>query len=199
MKKSTFLELFRPFCWMFYTTVILLALALALGWTCEQLESGVPIFAQYAETVTGVAGCVERTRFCSGMLFVMIVMVEFLSRFKDDDWCITFCSIIQTFRLHQFLRRQDSPVVTAISGVSATADNSRVNRSFNRAVRKSIVDVRLDKTTVLINLPHSQQAQEVFNSIAPSLKEHLSSNLEDYFFSGATRYKNTLVFEGKKR
>ncbi|MFT9391711.1 hypothetical protein [Leuconostoc pseudomesenteroides] len=195
MKKSTFLELFRPFCWMFYTTVILLALALALGWTCEQLESGVPIFAQYAETVTGVAGCVERTRFCSGMLFVMIVMVEFLSRFKDDDWCTTFCSI----RLHQFLRRQDSPVVTAISGVSATADNSRVNRSFNRAVRKSIVDVRLDKTTVLINLPHSQQAQEVFNSIAPSLKEHLSSNLEDYFFSGATRYKNTLVFEGKKR
>lgn len=195
MKKSTFLELFRPFCWMFYTTVILLALALALGWTCEQLESGVPIFDQYAETVTGVAGCVERTRFCSGMLFVMIVMVEFLSRFKDDDWCITFCSI----RLHQFLRRQDSPVVTAISGVSATADNSRVNRSFNRAVRKSIVDVRLDKTTVLINLPHSQQAQEVFNSIAPSLKEHLSSNLEDYFFSGTTRYKNTLVFEGKKR
>lgn len=52
---------------------------------------------------------------------------------------------------------------------------------------------------MVIKLPQSQQAQEIFGKVDSQLREYLSSQLEEYYFSAPTWGKNILWYEGKKR
>jgi hypothetical protein len=137
--------------------------------------------------------------FYMGALFLCLCLIvldiEIFDRASNDDFVNTWKSCKETFNLHRFLKYRDS----ASSAVPKVLRESRVIKSFNHAVYKSIVDVRQDKVTVMIKMPHTRQAQELFKTSDSSMKEYFSSQLNEYYFSGGIREKEVLIYEGKRR
>lgn len=198
MKRTLFVRLYQPIMITTVVSLLMISAYALLMWVSTRLEHSIPSIAQYA---VPLEACAKEVLISAGIVGIGtsgLFTLELASRVKHDYWWNTFRSIQHTINLRRYLRRKESVVITAI-GAAPVADNTRVIRSFNRAARKSVIDLRSDSVMVLIKLPLSQQAQEILNSIEPQLKEYLSNDMDGYFFSSATRKKNILVFNGKRR
>lgn len=131
-------------------------------------------------------------------LFVS-VMVEILNRFQFDSLFNYFKSVYFTFKLRQFLtQREKSEKITTIDNQNITTFNP-INSSFNHCAHKSIVDIRKDDVTVFVKVPRDQQGQKILGDMTSQLKEEVSSQHPDYYFSAPNRIRNKLWLVGKKR
>lgn len=74
-----------------------------------------------------------------------------------------------------------------------------INDKFNRAVRKSCVDVRNDKILAFIKIPSTQQTQKILKELEAQIKEEISSQNPEYIFSNFERVHNQLWLQGTKR
>lgn len=133
-----------------------------------------------------------------GTLFAS-VMLEVLNRIRFDNLFNYFKSIYHTFKLRNFLtQREKSEKVTTIDNQTITTYNP-INGSFNRCAHKSVVDIRKDEVTVFIKVPRDQQGQKVLGDMTSQLKEEVSSQHPDYYFSAPNRVRNNLWLVGKRR
>lgn len=131
-------------------------------------------------------------------LFVS-VMFEILNRFQFDSLFNYFKSVYFTFKLRQFLtQREKSEKITTIDNQNITTFNP-INSSFNHCAHKSIVDIRKDDVTVFVKVPRNQQGQKILGDMTSQLKEEVSSQHPDYYFSAPNRIRNKLWLVGKKR
>lgn len=131
-------------------------------------------------------------------LFVL-VMFEIVNRIRCDSLFNYFKSIYHTLKLHLFLtQREKSEKITSIDNQTITTYNP-INDSFNRCARKSVVDIRKDEVTVFIKVPRDQQGQKVLSDMTSQLKEEVSSQHPDHYFSAPNRVRNSLWLVGKKR
>lgn len=131
-------------------------------------------------------------------LFVL-VMFEIVNRIRYDSLFNYFKSIYHTLKLHLFLtQREKSEKITSIDNQTITTYNP-INDSFNRCARKSVVDIRKDEVTVFIKVPRDQQGQKVLSDMTSQLKEEVSSQHPDHYFSAPNRVRNSLWLVGKKR
>ncbi|GGG23874.1 hypothetical protein [Paenibacillus abyssi] len=71
-------------------------------------------------------------------------------------------------------------------------------QQHNKAIRKSIIDIRNKKITYLAKLPNDMQAQKLILEAKEILREEISSRFPDYTFSNFERYKHWLTIEGTK-
>ena len=133
-----------------------------------------------------------------GTLFAS-VMLEVLNRIRFDNLFNYFKSIYHAFKLRNFLtQREKSEKVTTIDNQTITTYNP-INGSFNRCAHKSVVDIRKDEVTVFIKVPRDQQGQKVLGDMTSQLKEEVSSQHPDYYFSAPNRVRNNLWLVGKRR
>lgn len=136
--------------------------------------------------------------FLLAILFLSVAF-EILNRVRFDSLVNYFKSIYHTFKFRRFLTQYEkSEKVTTIENQSITTYNP-VNEKFNRAVRKSAVDIRKDEITVYVRVPKDNQAVNILKEMEDLLKEEVSSQHPDYYFSSPNRVKNNLWLVGKKR
>ncbi|MBP5842138.1 hypothetical protein J8137_06245 [Lactiplantibacillus plantarum] len=80
------------------------------------------------------------------MFFVMIsIFVEIINRLQNDDCLNLLNSIKLTESLHRFLYRRDLSLEKMVAGLPVTNGSERITKKFNRAVSKSVIDIRNDK------------------------------------------------------
>lgn len=133
------------------------------------------------------------------LTLVVSVIFEILNRFRFDSLFNYFKSIYSTFKLRQFLtQREKSEKITTIDNQNITTFNP-INSSFNQCVHKSVVDIRKDDVTVFVKVPRDQQGQKILADMTSQLKEKVSSQHPDYYFSAPNRIRNKLWLVGKKR
>lgn len=132
------------------------------------------------------------------LLLLFSVTIENISRLKKDSLTNYFLSIIKTFRLRRFTYQSERTDKVMNDSQSKTTMNP-IYHDFNKAVRKSVVDISNNQVLVFIKVPRSQQAQKILKDMEPFLKEEISSQNPDYYFSNPERIKNELWFTGNKR
>lgn len=132
------------------------------------------------------------------LLLLFSVTIENISRLKKDSLTNYFLSIIKTFRLRRFTYQIERTDKVMNDSQSKTTMNP-IYHDFNQAVRKSVVDISDNQVLVFIKVPRSQQAQKILKDMEPFLKEEISSQNPDYYFSNPERVKNELWFTGNKR
>ena len=202
MKKSYFMKTFN----LNINLILVSFLAGFIGWSLEFLSNQFKLnplsffdlsqFNSYLEL-----GSKYSYTALSILLFILFVsvMFEILNRFRFDRLLNYFKSVYFTFQLRQFLtQREKSEKITTIDNQNITTFNP-INSSFNQCANKSVVDIRKDDVTVFVKVPRDQQGQKILADMTSQLKEEVSSQHPDYYFSAPNRIRNKLWLVGKKR
>ncbi|GAB2021113.1 hypothetical protein RyT2_01860 [Pseudolactococcus yaeyamensis] len=131
------------------------------------------------------------------LLFILSVSIELIIRLKNDSILNYVKSCWLTFKLRRFLVQNER----SIKGIETTQvqTSNPIYADFNTAVRKSIVEISIDRAVIYIKLPHTQQAQKILKDMVSQIKEEISSKNPDFYFSAPNRTKNAMWFTGTKR
>lgn len=129
----------------------------------------------------------------------ILIGVEAVQRLKNDSVTNLYQSIKQTLMIRKFLkqRRTDNPALIAMD--TPVIIKNYVRSDFNSAVRQAIVNIQTNHIAVTLRIPDFQQSQAILRGMEAHIREELSSRNPDYYFSGATRKGNLLIFVGNKR
>lgn len=124
---------------------------------------------------------------------------EVYLRLKQDNLLNLWQSIRQTFAIRIFLNQSEhSEAITTVEQVQVTRFNP-INKHFNKAVHKAIVDIREDKAVLLIRVPKTQQATKILKEMEILISEEISNRNLDYYFSRPERNGKWMCFVGTKR
>ena len=133
--------------------------------------------------------------------FSLLALVhhEVFLRLKEDNLTNLWKSVYQTLTIRIFLRQsENSETVTTLEQAKVTRYNP-INKYFNRAVRKVIVDIRENKVTLIIRIPKTQQATKILKDMEMLISEEIANRNPDYYFSRPERNGKWLYFIGTKR
>ena len=138
------------------------------------------------------------------MLFLIIatllIILEIINRLISDSIWNYFKSVYQTIRLHQFLLQEvQSKSIASINFHQKIEKFNPILNTFNSAISRCTVDVRNNSVTVIIKYPKSQQAQSLLRKMESLIKEEISNNNPNFFFSSAFRIRNKLIYEATRR
>ncbi|HEP6114909.1 TPA: hypothetical protein VLM34_000480 [Streptococcus pyogenes] len=185
------LLMMSPVCWVFgwlfnYIALQLNTITLLELGSLENKASQMSFFAYSFSVLTLVSA-------------LILAGVEIVERLKEDNLWNYVKAIYQTFSLRNFLfQREKVQKISNLEHQTVTTTNP-VHNGFNRAVRKCVVDIRLDSVTVFIKVPKDQQGQKILKDMEAQLKEEIASQHTEYYFSSPIRVRNQLWFIGKKR
>ncbi|EGP4719830.1 hypothetical protein D9Y92_02575 [Enterococcus faecium] len=200
MKKSYFMRILNITIFLFVTALFALFLVFLSNHIITSLDkSDITFIRQASNVVKTIIMFISRLGMLSATVAVLIITVEIISRFKSDKIINYFKSVYSTMLLRHFLTQTErTEKVMTIEGQTITTYNP-INNTFNRAVRKSVVDIRQNCMRIIIKMPSKQQAQKILKEMEPQIKEELANRNPDYYFSAPTKGKNALWFEGKRR
>lgn len=151
-----------------------------------------PFLTEYTGIMTKVLGLISNTM--DGMIVIsvatllILVVPELVLRIVHDSLANWFYSIWVSFRLRKFLIKQ----------ADHEGEGTFKLQQHNKAIRKSIIDVREKKITYIVKLPNGVQAQKLILETKEILREEISSCFPDYTFSNYERYKHWMRIEGTK-
>ena len=133
-------------------------------------------------------------------IFITLVSTNIIERHKNDSVSNYLKSICQTVHMKRFLRQDESSeyIDTSDSRQSSKRYNP-ILVTFNRTMSKTVIDIRKDSVTVIINYPKTRQTQKILKDMNEDIKEELASMNPDYIFSSPTREGNLLVFKSTRR
>lgn len=136
-----------------------------------------------------------------GILFILFlsIMIEVLNRVRFDSFLNYFKSIYHTFKLRNFLIQREKIMNAKTIENQFIAPINQINDSFNRCARKSVIDIQKDEVKVFIKVPRDQQGQKLLGDMIYQLKDEITSQHPDYYFSAPNRLRNNLWVIGKKR
>lgn len=124
---------------------------------------------------------------------------EIYLRLKQDNLLNLWQSIRQTFAIRIFLKQSEhSEALTTVEQVQVTR-YSPINKHFNKAVHKALVDIRGDEVALIIRIPRSQQATKLLKDMETSISEEITSRNPNYYFSHPERKGKWMYFIGTKR
>ena len=147
---------------------------------------------------TTVITYIHRIAILTSSTALSLIAVEVISRIQKDSLLNYAKSIYQTFRMRYFLRQYHS-TPTETTGSPKGNHYNPILKSFNHAVSKCIVDIRKEKTIVLLNVPNTQQAQKLLEERRESIQKEITSRHPHYYFSAPNRIGNKLWFIGTRR
>ena len=202
MKKSFFMKTYNFNIYLMLFSLLTGFLGWSLSFLASTLDLTLPIALDLSQVKSYLAMGSHYTymamSYLLGTLFASVTL-EVLNRIRYDNLFNYFKSIYHTFKLRNFLtQREKSEKVTTIDNQTITTYNP-INGSFNRCAHKSVVDIRKDEVIVFIKVPRDQQGQKVLGDMTSQLKEEVSSQHPDYYFSASNRVRNSLWIFGKKR
>ena len=135
----------------------------------------------------------------SSLIFILLISREINRRQEEDNLSNLCKSIKQTLSIRIFLHQSElSEAVTTTEQAKVTHYNP-VNKYFNQAVRKAIVDIRENKVTLLIHIPKTQQATKILKDVEMLISEEIANRNPSYYFSHPERKGKWLYFIGTKR
>lgn len=147
---------------------------------------------------TTVITYIHRIAILTSSTALSLIAVEVISRIRKDSLLNYAKSIYQTFRMRYFLKQYHStPTETTVSPKGN--HYNPILKSFNHAVSKCVVDIRKEKTIVLLNVPNTQQAQKLLEERMESIQKEITSRHPHYYFSAPNRIRNKLWFIGTRR
>lgn len=130
-------------------------------------------------------------------LFLCLLLIEVVIRLRHDNLMNLWRSICLTIILRRFLH-QDESSENQKDDQKAQSVNP-IHKSFNRAVRQTVIELTDKHAIVCIKLPNGHQAQNILNSMDEEIKNELSDQVSQYYFSAPERQKNKKWFIGTKR
>lgn len=145
-----------------------------------------------------ITACLQMNRlnlFLFSLLLVLI-LIEVLSRSKNDHFVNSLRSFWATLQLRQFLILH-VPLSKRDSAHSSQKKDI-VLTSFNRSVRKSVLDLRETQLLLILKIPKEAQSQALLKSQQDAIREHLSSLYPNYILSPFERHKFNLWLVGTK-
>lgn len=198
MKKSYFMHSLNSFIFLSMNTLVLAFFIFLCNFVLTSFAKSEIIFIQKISDFINVINVfLLIVEMLTITVIVLIISIEVVNRFRKDKIMNYFKSFYSTMLLRHFLT-QRTEKVKPIEGQNITTYNL-INKTFNRAVRKCVVDIHQDNICVIIKIPSRQQAQKLLKEMEQQIKEEIESRNPDYYFSTFIRVKNTLWLEGKRK
>lgn len=191
---------FNPILWLLCLSPLTFLMVLLFGFLSDLLKT------QTLFNLTSLVIGIQLTNLAmflvSFFLFIIgmvLLGIEIVDRYRNNELGEYFASIIKTIRFRGYLTQYDkNPPIQHTDRPAALTINP-VIQSVNRSVRKTVIDVRPQTATICIPLPKDQQGQKILKEMGEQIKEEISSQFEDYYFSSPRRIKNELWFIGQRR
>lgn len=200
MKKTYFMRVYDIIISLFLfaiLTVMISKLFVLLNITVSQID--IIDTRNVSHYITVVSNVLYQLTFYLLVLALMLMVIDLLIRLSKDQLTNHIKSVYHTMVLRHYLK-QDVDTDTAQdwqnNGKSKT---NSVQKYFNKAVRKSIVDVRQNEVRVAIKIPRKQQAHDILKTIEPQIHEEITHMHPKYYFSKPQRHHRYLWFTGHKR
>lgn len=205
MKKSFFQKTYNLNINLIILILLLLLLKLALlllenqlgNIEIESLQSPIS-FVQ--DKLNFIAYFVQSLTLTLTSILVLSICTELFQRFTKDSILNYFKSIYQTIRLRQFLKQDEmSESINSIDNQTTVTKFNPILKNFNHAISSCTVDIRQDTLSVFIKYPRTQQAQKLLRDMEGHVKEEISGQNPDYYFSSSIREGNKLWYIGTRR
>ncbi|OME10375.1 hypothetical protein BSK60_25035 [Paenibacillus odorifer] len=193
MEKSFFIRTFHINGLLILISLVLLLVRVSFILIESLLQKEtIPFLTEYTGIMTKVLGLISNT--LDGMILIsvatllILVVPELVLRIVHDSLANWIYSIWVSFRLRKFLMRQADHEGEGIFKL----------QQHNKAIRKSIIDIKEKKITYFVKLPNDVQAQKLLLESKEILREEISSLFPKFTFSNFDRYKHWLRIEGTK-
>ncbi|MCF2565527.1 hypothetical protein JQM70_03015 [Streptococcus pasteurianus] len=205
MKKSFFQKTYNLNINLIILILLLLLLKLALlllenqlgNIEIESLQSSIS-FVQ--DKLNFTAYFVQSLTLTLTSILVLSICTELFQRFTKDSILNYFKSIYQTIRLRQFLKQDEmSESIISIDNQTTVTKFNPILKNFNHAISSCTVDIRQDTLSVFIKYPRTQQAQKLLRDMEGHVKEEISGQNPNYYFSSSIREGNKLWYIGTRR
>ncbi|PTF07358.1 hypothetical protein BUY81_13630, partial [Staphylococcus equorum] len=108
-------------------------------------------------------------------------------------------SVYYTISFRHFLSQSDVTEDKSLWDKSENTKHNPITQNFNKAIKKCVVDVQKDKIMIFIKVPRMQQAQKLLKVMESDIKEEISTQHPDYYFSSPQRVRRHIWYEGQKR
>lgn len=198
MRKTNFQKNIHPATTLFIVGILSMFIAILLRFGMNPLENSI-YFTSLFEFLRLLHFISSSISFLSLLLFFGLFGYEIKIRQSEDRIVNLFKSIIQTFSLRLFLIQREHSESVSTSEQGNVKRYSPVNKQFNKAIQKVVVDIREGSATLIIPVPKSQQAIKILKDLETIISEEVSSRNPDYYFSRAERKGMDFYFIGTRR
>lgn len=198
MRKTNFQKTIHPATTLFTVGILSMLISILLGIGMNPLENST-YFTSLFDFLSLLHFISSSISFLSLLLFFGLLGYEMKIRQREDRIVNLFKSIIQTFSLRLFLIQREPSATANTSEQGNTKRYNPINKQFNKAIQKVVVDIREESTTLIIPIPKSQQAIRILKDLETIISEEISSRNPDYYFSRPERKGMDFYFSGTRR
>ena len=186
MRKTNFQKNIHPATTLFIIGILSMFISILLRLGMNPLENSI-YFTSLFDFLSLLHFISSSISFLSLLLFFGLLIYEIKIRQNEDRIVNLFKSITQTFSLRLFLIQREYSETVSTSEQGNTKRYNPINRQFNKAIQKVVVDIREESTTLIIPVPKSQQAIRILKDLETIISEEISSRNPDYYFSRPER------------
>ena len=198
MRKTNFQKTIHPATTFFIMGILSMFISILLRLGMNPLENSI-YFTSLFDFLSLLHFISSSIFFLSLLLFFGLLGYEIKIRQNKDRIVNLFKSITQTFSLRLFLIQREYSETVSTSEQGNTKRYNPINRQFNKAIQKVVVDIREESTTLIIPVPKSQQAIRILKDLETIISEEISSRNPDYYFSRPERMGMYFYFIGTRR
>lgn len=163
----------------------------------KKIDEDVLFYLQIVKILDEVLKILDVVSFTSLALLFITLIPELIARVFKDSIINLYKSILGTMKFRRFLINYE---INQNKGVEdLNSKTGEIINQFNKAVEKSVLDIRNDELYLLVKVPNSVQSQKIFKEYEEEIKEHVASLYPNYLISTFQRYKSNLWLIGTKR
>ena len=198
MRKTNFQKTIHPATTFFIMGILSMFISILLRLGMNPLENSI-YFTSLFDFLRLLHFISSSISLLSLLLFLGLVGYEIKIRHREDKISNLFKSITQTFSLRLFLIQREYSETVSTSEQGNTKRYNPINKQFNKAIQKVVVDIREESTPLIIPVPKSQQAIRILKDLETIISEEISSRNPDYYFSRPERKGMAFYFIGTRR
>ena len=198
MRKTNFQKTIHPATTFFIMGILSMFISILLRLGMNPLENSI-YFTSLFDFLRLLHFISSSISLLSLLLFLGLVGYEIKIRHREDKISNLFKSITQTFSLRLFLIQREYSETVSTSEQGNTKRYNPINKQFNKAIQKVVVDIREESTTLIIPVPKSQQAIRILKDLETIISEEISSRNPDYYFARPERKGMDFYFIGTRR
>ena len=198
MRKTNYQKIIQPATTLFIVEILSMLISILLRFGMNSLDNSI-YFTSLLDFLRLLHFISSSVSFLSLLLFLGLVGYEIKIRHREDRISNLFKSIKQTFSLRLFLIQREHTESVSTSEQGNIKRYNPVNKQFNKAIQKAVVDIREGSASLIIPVPKSQQAIRILKDLETIISEEISSRNPDYYFSRPERKGMDFYFIGTRR
>ena len=198
MRKTNYQKIIQPATTLFIVEILSMLISILLRFGMNSLDNSI-YFTSLLDFLRLLHFISSSVSFLSLLLFLGLVGYEIKIRHREDRISNLFKSITQTFSLRLFLIQREHTESVSTSEQGNIKRYNPVNKQFNKAIQKAVVDIREGSASLIIPVPKSQQAIRILKDLETIISEEISSRNPDYYFSRSERKGMDFYFIGTRR